>query len=486
MRRLFVSLGALVLFACSGSTPPAEQPKPEEIPITSKSPEAIDHFKKGRDLAENIRMPEANQALEEALKLDADFAQAHAYRGMTIPGGEGLKEIERASELSAALPPTEKLVIDAMLAGRRGEFAESIILWKQLTDAVPKDSRSWAGLGAQFYAAEKYREAAETLKKATELNPKAGPAFNMLGYAHLVQGEAGPAIEAFKQYASVNPDEPNPRDSLGEALMAGGQFADAEAAFRKAISISPMFYIAWEGVAYTKAFQRNWPEARKALSQARDAASRPSDKFDIHSLGSMVTFAEGNAAEGMKQLDALEKSPDASPVNVAFVPILRATMLVDALRYPDAQAQVAKALLAAEGGTLPPAPSRTLRRTALAVRAAAEGRSGNAEAVEKTVAALQQDATARPDDAPLQSAVHFAQGMLAAAQKDLKAAKAHFDLCSSRDVYCHWQAFVVAQKGGDREGAEAARARITKVYVRDGVYLYARSALNRMIPKSGN
>ena len=126
--------------------------------------------------------------------------------------------------------------------------------------------------------------------------------------------------------------------------------------------------------------------------------------------------------------------------------------------------------------------TRSLRRNALTLRAALEGRSGNAAAAEKTVAALQQDATARPDDAPLQSAVHFAQGMQAAAKKDLKAAKGHFDLCSNQDVYCHWQAFSVAQKGGDHDGADAARARIVKVYVRDPLYLVVRSSLNRMSP----
>jgi hypothetical protein len=126
--------------------------------------------------------------------------------------------------------------------------------------------------------------------------------------------------------------------------------------------------------------------------------------------------------------------------------------------------------------------TRALRRTALALRAAAEGRSGNAAAADATVAALQKDATARPDDVPLQSAVHFAQGMLAA---DLKGARAHFDLCSSQDDYCHWQAFVVAQKGGDREGADAARARIVKVYLRSPSYLIARSALNRLMPDAG-
>ena len=265
--------------------------------------------------------------------------------------------------------------------------------------------------------------------------------------------------------------------------MAGGQFVDAEAAFRKAVAMSPSFYVALEGVAYTKAFQGDWPAAKAALKQAQAAASRPTDKFEVQALDAAVTFAEGKTAEGLKQLDALEKSPDASPVDVAFVPTTRAGALVDASRYRDADAQVAKAIQTADAGALPPGAARTLRRVALAVRAASEGRSGNAAAVEATVAALQKDAAARPDDAPLQSAVHFAQGMLSVARKDLKGAKTHFDLCSNQDDYCHWQAFVVAQKGGDRAGADAAAARINKVYVRSPVYLVARSSLNRMMPK---
>jgi Flp pilus assembly protein TadD len=488
MKMLVVMFATLSTFACAGGSAPApaEQPKPTEIPITSKSPKAVDQFKKGRDLTENLRMPEAAEALDEAIKLDPDFAQALAYRGVATPGPEGLKQMERASVASAELPKAEKLLIDATLAGRRGEFAKSTELWTELTEAVPSDWRSWTGLGTQLYSNEKYREAADAFKKAAELNPKAGSAFNNLGYAYLAQGEAGPAIEAFQKYVSINPDEPNPQDSLAEALMAGGQFAEAEAAFRKAVALSPAFSVAWEGVAYTKAFRGDWAGAREALNQARDRAPRPSDRIDVQRLGAWVALAEGNMTEGMKQLDALEQSPDASPVDAAFVATHRATALVDASRYANAETEIAKALQTADAGTLPPAASRNLRRIALMLRAAAQGRSGTAAAVDKTVAALQQDATARPDEAQLQSTVHFAQGMLAVAQKDLKAAKAHFDLCSSRDTYCHWQAFVVAQKGGDRAGADAARARVVRVYGRDPLDLYVRSALNRMTPKSTN
>src|SRR5437867_4448732 len=205
MRRVLASFAALLACSCSSANAPApaKTPAAQEISITSKSPEAVEHFKKGRDLAENIRTTEAAQEFEQALKLDGGFALARAYHGAATPGAEGLKEIEQASQQAGALPKPEHLFIDATLANRRGEFDKSAALWKELTEAVPNDWRAYAGLGGQLYAAQRYKEAAEALKRATELNPKAGPAFNQLGYANLSQGEAGPAIEALKQYVNL-------------------------------------------------------------------------------------------------------------------------------------------------------------------------------------------------------------------------------------------------------------------------------------------
>ena len=61
--------------SASSTTQPA---KPAEIPITTKSPEALEHFKKGDQFFENVRNAEASREFGEALKLDPDFVQARA------------------------------------------------------------------------------------------------------------------------------------------------------------------------------------------------------------------------------------------------------------------------------------------------------------------------------------------------------------------------------------------------------------------------
>jgi tetratricopeptide (TPR) repeat protein len=487
MKRLLVLAAVASMFACASPPPEPQKPAtPAEVPITSKSSEAIDHFKRGRDLTENSRFAEAVQEFDQALKLDPDFVMAMVYKANSTFGPEEIPALEQANAKAASLSKPEQLVVAATLAGRQNDFAKAEQLWKEAAAAVPTDWRVQAALGGQLFVEEKYPDALDALNKAVAINPNAGAAYNMIGYAHLFQNESGPAVEALKKYASLLPNEPNPQDSLGEALMADGKFADAEAAFRKAIALSPAFAISWDGVAYTKFFVGDWTGGNAAVASERAAGSRPVDRIAADRLGAFGALAGGKTAEGLKQLDAIGKSPDATPIDKAFMPLDRAMAMVETGKYPDAIAATDTTLSLAGGGTFPTGPASVLRRTALTVRAAAQARMGDAAGAEKTVTTLQQASAAAPDDPALKSSVHLAQGMLAVAQKDMKGAAGHFAMCSNQDSYCQWQAFEVAHKAGDAAAAAASLARLTKVYRRDPVYLYARSTAAHVAPKPSN
>jgi tetratricopeptide (TPR) repeat protein len=488
MRQL-ASLAILALFACSSANAPGQEPQaqapPKEIPVTSKSPEAVEHFRKGRDFADNLRQAEAAGEFDQALKLDPDFALALVYRGSVTQGAMGLTDMEAAKAKASSASKSEQMLIDAMLTSRQGEMAKSEALWTQLADSMADDWRVHAGRGGQLYASEKYNEAIASLTRATALNPSAGPAFNMIGYAHLVQGQAAPAVEALKKYASLNPNEPNPQDSLGEALMAAGQMSEAEAAFRKAASMGAAFPVAWEGVAYTKFFAGDWTGGRQALAEARKASVRASDRVSADRLAIAAPFAEGRVPEGMKQLDAFVVSSDVTPGDVAFTPVVRAVVLIEAGKYADAAAQGMKAVENAGTGKFSPSLVNNLQRWGWMIQAAAAGHARDASAARTAAEALQSAATKRPDDPQLQSTVQFAQGMAAAANKDIKTARTHFERCSDRDVYCHWQAAVISQKAGDKVGADASRSRLTRQYQRDPNYLYAWWRVAGKTAKSG-
>ena len=104
-------IAAVLLAGCSSpASEPASQPpatKSTTITVTSKSPEAIAHFKKGESCSTTSASTEAAEEFNQALKLDPDFVLAHAYHGLATPGPDGLKEIESAAAAAGSLPEAE-------------------------------------------------------------------------------------------------------------------------------------------------------------------------------------------------------------------------------------------------------------------------------------------------------------------------------------------------------------------------------------------
>lgn len=486
MRPLGILIAVLAVSACSTSTPPPQAsaaPTNAVITITSKSPEAVEHMKKGEALLVNLRTAEAGAQFAEALKIDPDFVLAHAYHGQATPGPEGLKEIEAAASAASALPEAERTLVQGLLATRQGEPAKAREAYAKLVESTPADWRGHYLLGTQMLTDEDYAGGVPALRRAVELDPAAGGANNMLGYAALRQGDTEGAIKAFTDYANALPQEPNPQDSLGEGLLAAGRFDDAEAAFRKALELSPEFSVAWEGIAYAQYFAGNAAAAFDALAKEKAAATRPIDKLGADELRAVMTIAQKNAAAGLSLYRDLEKMNDAMPA-VVFVPVHRAAILVDLGRSREAMPIVAAAIARAEGGDLPPGLSRNLLQQALRVRIAAEVATSDADAAERTAMALQQQAGERNDDVNAQSAMHYALGLAAMAKRDYPGARAHFEQCLTQDAECRMQIVTASQKAGDKPGAEAARAAILKLYVRDPVHLWVRSRLQGNVGNS--
>jgi tetratricopeptide (TPR) repeat protein len=461
-----------------GARPAAEsQARPTAVTITSKSPEAIDHLKKGEALLDNLRTDEAEKEFARALQLDPDFVLARAFHGQSLPGADGVAELSKAAAAAGPLPESERVLVQGMDAERRADFAAAKGAYAKVIEIAPDDVRGHYYLGRRLLAEQRYGEAVEHLRKATALNRNAGGAQNMLGYAALRQGDADGAIAAFTEYARILPQEPNPQDSLGEGLLAAGRFKDAEAAFRKALELSPQFWNAHEGIAYTKFYAGDWAGGRDALQQAKAAATRPGDKIGLDHEMAAAAVAQRNYAEALRIEDASAKTPMATAVALAAGAVQRAAILIEAGRAREALPLLASAVQQAGSGQLPPAESRSLRRNALRTQVYAESRLGDAAAAAKTSAMLDQDAQAAQNDPDAQSAMHYGRGELAMAQKKAADALKHFAECAAEDQIARWRAMTAADMSGDKAAAASAREKLLKTYERDPLHLIIRSRI---------
>src|SRR5690349_20124899 len=159
MRVLTSTLANLVLVGCSASkseAPAAVASAPATMTMTSKSPDAIEHLKKGEILAVNQRTTEAIAEFDAALKLDPDFVLAHTARGAATPGPDGLKELEAAAAAATALPAAERALVDCTLAGRQGEIGKERAAYTTMTTAAPGDWRGHYLLGNRLVGLADY------------------------------------------------------------------------------------------------------------------------------------------------------------------------------------------------------------------------------------------------------------------------------------------------------------------------------------------
>ena len=205
---------------------------------------------------------------------------------------------------------------------------------------------------------------------------------------------------------------------------------------------------------------------------------RPDDKLAIDQLLAAMAEAQGNTAEALRILGGSEALTDAP--GVAFVPVVRATLLNSSGKYREALTLIAAAQARADSGELPAGASRNLRVQALRARVFAEAGMGNGAATEQSAAALAKEASAAPDNLFAQSSMHFGQGTLAMAKTDFTGARTHFEQCSNGDEFCRLQIVTAAERAGDRAAAAAAKEDLLKLYVRDPLHLVVRARLSRV------
>jgi tetratricopeptide (TPR) repeat protein len=452
---------------------------PQTIPITSKSPQAVEEFKTGRELFENLRPAEALEHFKKATELDPSFAQAHAYTAFLLPGTEGTAELDKASQLAQGLPEAERLSIEAMVAERRGEDVKLAELTKKLVQLVPGDWRAHWYMGSRASMQRHWEDASTELKKAVELNPKAGTVYNQLGYAYLLQGKKDEAVAAFKNYMETAPKEPNAHDSLADALLAAGRFDEAEGEYKKALEVAPQFWFSWGGVAATRALRADWKGAYEALNSGAKAAPRPSDKLEAKSMLAWTQFAEGKAKDAFDTVQSLEKEAEAQkqPVNLAYGGFDRVAFLIEQGKAKDALKALDEVTARTEKDTLPGQAAGNLKRLGLVLRATAQEKLGKKDDIAKTLGLLETEVKKQESSAPGQSFLEYVQGLAASASGDAKGAAAHFDKCIAEQPYCRWRLVTALEKAGDKAGAAAAKQKIVDTPTRDTMYLYVRAKL---------
>lgn len=166
-------------------------------------------------------------------------------------------------------------------------------------DARREDAYRANNLGVALLEQYKYREGAESFRRALTLSPRLALAQINLGIALYNVPDAGGAEEQLRRARSLAPDAPQPSYVLGLIERARGQSDEAAADFERVLALDPQDVGANVQLGQLYAQQRKYAEAARRFRTALDA--EPYNATALYNLATAL-LRGGERDEGQRLL----------------------------------------------------------------------------------------------------------------------------------------------------------------------------------------
>jgi serine/threonine protein kinase/tetratricopeptide (TPR) repeat protein len=235
--------------------------------------EAYRHYQLGVDFVHRFLITEAIHELEDAIRLDPQFALAYLHLAGAY---EALGDLRKARELwpkikqlQSRLPRQSLLEFQAGEAYLAGNSAHGDQLLDSLLKEFPRQDEARAQLAQSLFSEGDSERAISVLKDGLQLDPRNEIFLNQLGYAQAAAGNLGAALQANDQYIALRPSDPNPWDTRGDILYQLNHDDETVGAYRKVLELKPDFvgYQDYLKLAVVYADQKKFPLADSALEE---------------------------------------------------------------------------------------------------------------------------------------------------------------------------------------------------------------------------
>jgi serine/threonine protein kinase/cytochrome c-type biogenesis protein CcmH/NrfG len=233
---------------------------PQEERTMARKPtvnlQAYDYLLRGRNYARRENLEFAMQMLENAIRLDPDFALAHAaianLCGMQyeLHGKDprwiekGISAAERALALEPQLP--EAFAAKARIFFAQNKYDDAIAWAKNAIERKPDSEGAYSVLACAYFASGRYQDAAEMADRAVEM---AGDDYNVfvpltnsfaaLGDAEATRKFREKATSAFRQQLTLVPEDVRARSLLAANYASLGLAPEAAAELEKTVAMRP-------------------------------------------------------------------------------------------------------------------------------------------------------------------------------------------------------------------------------------------------------
>ncbi len=197
--------------------------------ITTSSPEALKIYSEARRLHLQAKYAESVNRMQEALKIDPDFAMA--YRSVAMSwSNQGFKPardkyVEKAFELSERVSERERLIIrgDYYMSSAR-TYDKAIEAYGNLLELYPDDLIGNTNLGIVHFQLEEYDKAIALYEKNIRNQPAGMLAYWNQAETYMAKGEYERARRTLERYLGHDPGNVDVIWKIGEISLFAGEF----------------------------------------------------------------------------------------------------------------------------------------------------------------------------------------------------------------------------------------------------------------------
>jgi tetratricopeptide (TPR) repeat protein len=284
----------------------------QEIPATSPSKEALQHFNKGLYYLDVARGIEARDEFSKAVQIDPTFAHAYFYLSLSALSPEefnqnlarGEKQLQGKSEGEKILFQINRTFID-------NDAAKRIELAKALVAKYPQAPRAWLRLGFSEGSINHFVEARKAFQKAFELDPTliGAPFALYVSYVFNEPRDFNQAKHAIDQAIQLQPKEAKCYEGLGDVMRAMNQLEKARDAYTKAINLDPNLDVANLKKGHIDSFLGHYDAARADYDKSIGETQKV-NKIGYSNFKAFTYIYAGQPDVALEELQKLVDSAD--------------------------------------------------------------------------------------------------------------------------------------------------------------------------------
>lgn len=283
---LLLTLITLVFTFAACNNDKKETGKITDIPVTSKSKEAIASFQEGLVFFDDNNAIKARAAFTKAIGQDSGLAIAYLFRGNVARSNEEfMNDMAMAKSHLDGASDWEKMYYDYQNTFVTNDWNKRLEVTQKIVAAYPDAARAQIDLGNTYSGNNQNDKARVAYQKAVELDPKWIGGYSALwgSYVFSDPKDLKKGEENALKVVELTPKSSNAQVVLGDTYRAQNDMEKARTAYAKAIELEPDVAVSYYKKGHVNSFLGNYDEARKDYMEGA--------KHDEDNIGAMMNIA---------------------------------------------------------------------------------------------------------------------------------------------------------------------------------------------------